>query len=102
MVDNLGNDEQNQRGEEQRGAVEIAPVQRHGDGVAAGLAQCRCRDFDDPEDEGDLGNLVRRFGHLAILFDGETTPARSIDSALSRCSICDADAQAFVGNAELQ
>ena len=50
--------------EKERGAGEIAPIERHGDGVAAGLAQRRGGDLDDPEAEGDFGNLARRRGDL--------------------------------------
>ena len=55
---NLQADEQHQGCEEQSSPGQIAPVERHGDGIAAGLAQRRCRDFDDPESERDFGNLV--------------------------------------------
>jgi hypothetical protein len=40
------------------GADKIAPVQGHGDAVAAGLAQDSGRDLDDPENEGDFGDLA--------------------------------------------
>jgi len=49
-------DEQRQ---EKRGAEEVAPIQRHGDGVAAGLAERRRRDLDDPEHQRDFGNFTR-------------------------------------------
>ena len=58
----LQDDEDEQQRKKQRRADEIAPIQRHRDGVAAGLAECRRGDFYDPEDKRDLGN----FGRVAI------------------------------------
>jgi hypothetical protein len=53
-----------QRDHKQRGAGEIAPLQRHGDGVAGRLAQRGRCDFYDPEDQRDFGNLVERCRHI--------------------------------------
>jgi hypothetical protein len=43
--------------------VEISPLKRHGNRVAAGLAQRCCGYFDAPEDKGDF----RDFAELTIL-----------------------------------
>ena len=51
-------DQHHQRHHKQHGAGEIAPLQRHGDSIAAGLAQRGGGDLDDPEYERDLGNLA--------------------------------------------
>jgi hypothetical protein len=51
-------DEDYQGSEEESGPGQIAPVERHGDGIAAGFAECRCGDFNNPESERYFGNLV--------------------------------------------
>jgi hypothetical protein len=44
---------------------QISPIQRHGHGIAAGLAQRRCGDFYYPENERDLGDFAQRiFGNF--------------------------------------
>lgn len=56
---NLQDDQHKQEREEQRRSGEVSPIQCHGHGIAAGLAQRRRRDLDDPEDQCDFGNLAR-------------------------------------------
>jgi hypothetical protein len=58
---NLCDDQHDEQADEESGALKITPAERHGDGVAAGLAQRRRGDLDDPEDEGDFGDLAQRF-----------------------------------------
>ncbi len=52
-------DQPDQGHQEQRGSGQIAPIEGHGDGIAAGLAQGGCGDLDDPEHQGDFGNLAQ-------------------------------------------
>ena len=54
----LAADEGEQYRQEDRRAEQIAQVQRHAQRVAAGLAQRRGEDLDDPEAERDGGNLA--------------------------------------------
>jgi len=66
----LENDKHDQQREKQRGAEKVAPVHGHGDGIAAGLAQRRCGNFYDPENEGNFGNFARhllQFHHTFLL-----------------------------------
>ncbi len=56
----LGDYQRNQQAEEQRGPGQIAPVERHRHRVAAGFAEGRCGDLDDPEGERDFGDLAQR------------------------------------------
>jgi hypothetical protein len=59
LCKDLRDDQHDKQAEEQGGAGEIAPVERHGDGVAAGLAQRRRGDLDDPEAKGNFGDLAQ-------------------------------------------
>jgi len=51
-----GSDEKRQ---EDARADRVTEIERHRHGVAAGLAERRRRDLDDPEDQGDLGDFAR-------------------------------------------
>ena len=60
-------DQQGQHGHEDAGPGQIAQLHRHGDGVTRRLTQGGGQDLDDPEAEGDGGNLAQDvtllFGH---------------------------------------
>jgi hypothetical protein len=69
--DDLRDHQRNQQGEKDECADQIAPIERHGDGIAAGLAERRRRDLDHPERERDLRNLAqhrlaRRMSHADL------------------------------------
>ena len=55
---NLGADGDDKNSGEDHGADQIAKVQRHRDGVSAGLAQGRCEYLDDSEPERDRWNFA--------------------------------------------
>ena len=54
-------DEHDEARQKERRPQEIAPMQRHGDGIAARFAQCRCKNFDDPEAERDFRDFAKHF-----------------------------------------
>jgi hypothetical protein len=60
LRNNLCGNERDERHKKQERSSQISPVERHGHGIAAGLAQRRCGDFYDPENERDLGNFAER------------------------------------------
>jgi hypothetical protein len=53
--------QRDQRNKEQQAAGKIPPVQCHRDGVAAGFAQSRGGDLDDPEDQRDFRHFAQDF-----------------------------------------
>ena len=57
-------DQRQQRHHKQPGAGGTAPLQRHGDSTATGLAQCGGGDLGDPERERDLGKIAKGARHL--------------------------------------
>ena len=65
--ENLPDDEDDEGCEEYRRSDQVAPAEGHRDRVTPGLAECRGGDLDDPEDDGDFGNLA---GVLLILRGG--------------------------------
>jgi hypothetical protein len=54
----LRRDQHDQRCQKQQASHQITPVECHGDGVAAGLAEGGGGDLDDPEDKRDFRNLA--------------------------------------------
>src|SRR5204863_6300079 len=57
---NLRGDQRDEQAEEQRRSGQIAPIERHRHGIAAGFAERRRGDLDDPEPEGDGRYLAHR------------------------------------------
>jgi len=61
----LGHDGGDEQDGKDAGAEEVAQLQGHGHGVAAGFAEGGGEDFKDPEEQGYGGNFAQgiRFGH---------------------------------------
>jgi len=61
----LGHDGGDEQDGKDAGAEEVAQLQGHGHGVAAGFAEGGGQDFKDPKEQGDGGNFAQgvRFGH---------------------------------------
>jgi hypothetical protein len=81
LRDDLRDDQRDEQAKEEGGTREIAPVERHGDSVAASLAKRRREDLDDPETESDVGNLSEFNG------SGALAPAISAASATAHMPI---------------
>ena len=58
----LRKDETEKQRRKNDGAQQVAEVQRHGDGVAAGFAERGGGDFDEPKNERDGGNFAQGVG----------------------------------------
>jgi len=56
----LRGDQRDEQAEEQRRSGQITPIERHRHGIAAGFAERRRGDLDDPEPEGDGRYLAHR------------------------------------------
>ena len=56
---NLSGDGYGENADKHRAAESISPVQRHGDGVAAGFSQGGRRNLDHPKSQGDFRNLAQ-------------------------------------------
>ena len=65
LCQDLRDDQHDERGEEEGSSSEIAPVQRHRDSIAAGLAKRGGSYLDEPETKGDLWDLAEAIGHGA-------------------------------------
>jgi hypothetical protein len=78
----LRDDQNDEQAEEKSGAGEIAPVECHRDGVAAGFTECCRGDLDNPEDKRDFGDLAedRLFPRLLHF---HCLPSLRISSAMS-------------------
>ena len=60
-------------GKKYRGSNQVTQMHRHRHRVAARLTQGRCGNFDDPKDEGDLGDftseILSQTSHIASRFE---------------------------------
>jgi len=54
----LDENQHKQRGQEDEGAGQVAEIHGHRDRVATGFTKRRGEDLDDPEAEGDGGDLA--------------------------------------------
>ena len=55
---NLRNRQHCEQTKKEGGASQVAPIERHGDGITTGFSE-RCRsDLNDPKDQGDLWDLA--------------------------------------------
>jgi len=78
----LPDDQRHKQRQEQRGAEQIAPMKRHRDGIAAGLAQRGGGDLNDPEYECDFRNLGQGLiAHAGILRFCADAPLLSVEPA---------------------
>src|SRR6266849_6618537 len=88
LRNNLSGNECNERHKKQKRSSQVPPIESHGHGITASLAQRGCGNFYDPENERNLGDFAQGiFGGL-IHAQGHSNQKRDLFERYSGRATC--------------